>query len=491
MSVACIVAIGEGQVPVNAFLMVSTPSRRSVLVRLLLAFTALLLLARMHLTHRTLAGERPWAVSTFSTAAESPQHQPAPPQVQPLPSPPPPLPPLLHPLALTLEPHRADFESSLPPSPRKTESRPVVARLTTVASRLGRPSGDGSAAAVINESAGALDDAAPASAIRPAAASSQCLQPSGYAAGGRAVSLTWDLLVLILSSQQKQLTPARRREAVRRSWVRDVVSTELGGAEAPAADRCSVRHYFVVGGGQRVPHLRGEDVLVLPVEDGYTEIVHKVIGALRWALVQAPAKYVLKTDDDSFLCAARLLELLRSAPRERAYLGVINPHHHVITTAQRDARYERWRDVEYVRLFNRTVYAPYMQGAGYVLSADLAALVVQRADALRTLPKVEDALVGTLVEGVATALHRPSCFRHKNRDDYAVTVCERDTEFVLLHKLDENELARCHAATQRRRSARCPRGPCACRSLGHKPRRPRRLVSTFEQAAELQGGRDK
>ena len=82
-------------------------------------------------------------------------------------------------------------------------------------------------------------------------------------------------------------------------------------------------------------------------------------------------------------------------------------------------------------------------GAGYVLSADVAALVVRRADALPSLPTVEDALVGALVEGVAAPLSRPASFRHKNRDDYAVTVCEEDTEFVLLHKLDESELARC------------------------------------------------
>ena len=29
----------------------------------------------------------------------------------------------------------------------------------------------------------------------------------------------------------------------------------------------------------------------------------KVIGALRWSLTNVPSKYVLKTDDDSYLCA--------------------------------------------------------------------------------------------------------------------------------------------------------------------------------------------
>lgn len=313
----------------------------------------------------------------------------------------------------------------------------------------------------------------------PRPATSQCLH------GSAAAGLSHDLIILVLSSRQKQLNSTRRREVVRRSWVRDIAEGMLGEADASATELCSVRHYFVVGDGRGAAHLWSDDVLVLPVEDGYQQIVHKVVGALRWALATTSFKYLLKTDDDSFVCAARLLELLRSLPREHAYLGVLNAHRKVITSATGTKQSElRWRDLEYVDLFNRSVYAPYMQGAGYILSADLAATVVHRAEALRTLPPVEDALVGTLVEGEATRFNRPSSFRYRNRDDYAMTVCEADTEFVLLHKMAEAELTRCHAATQHRRSERCPRGPCACRSLGAPPRIKRKYVTlgAFDQA---------
>ena len=245
--------------------------------------------------------------------------------------------------------------------------------------------------------------------------------------------------------------------------------------------------HLVVGGGQSTARMVAPDVLELPVEDGYRELTHKVLGALRWSLTQLPFKYLLKTDDDSFVCVARLLEVLRPLPRERLYLGALNAHHHVITQGKAARQYERWKDPAYVALFNRSVYAPYMQGAGYVLSADLVALAAERAARLPQMPAVEDALVGTLVEGEASPVSRPEQFRYKNRDDYAVTVCERDTEFVLLHKLEVDELARCRAATQRRRSERCPRGPCVCRSLGHKPRRPKKVLRTFAAAAEEQG----
>ena len=77
---------------------------------------------------------------------------------------------------------------------------------------------------------------------------------------------------------------------------------------------------------------------------------------------------------------------------------------------------------------------------------------------------------------------RPSGFRHKNRDDYAVTVCTQDTEFVLLHKLSQEELTKCRQATQRRRSAACPNGPCVCRSLGRKRKVARKVVRSFSDA---------
>ena len=52
------------------------------------------------------------------------------------------------------------------------------------------------------------------------------------------------------------------------------------------------------------------------------------------------------------------MELLRPLPRLSLYLGVVNRNHKVITTQH------RWADREYVKIFNRSVYPPYMQGAG-------------------------------------------------------------------------------------------------------------------------------
>ena len=315
-------------------------------------------------------------------------------------------------------------------------------------------------------------------------ATAQCLH-GGELGGGSASMPSLDLLVLILSSQQQQLSPSRRRESVRRSWAFPMAI--LGAPNATAEEHCSMRHLFVVGGGTGAAHLgspSGEsDVLVLPVADGYRQIAHKVLASLQWAVSQVRFRYLLKTDDDSYVCASRLLELLHPMPRAQLYLGVVNRDHKVIMAKGRTL-YERWRDPTYIRLFNRSVYAPYMQGAGYVLSADAAQHVVARAQDLPAIPAIEDALVGTLLEGTASPVHRPAAFRHKNRDDYAVSVCAQDTEFVLLHKLNESELGRCRQATARRRSDACPGGPCVCANLGRKMKRPRRVVARFADGAK-------
>ena len=271
---------------------------------------------------------------------------------------------------------------------------------------------------------------------------------------------------------------------MRSSWAREGLRLGAPGEGAPP---CALRFLFVLGGAAAA-RLRGDE-LSLPVEDGYRALSYKVVGAMRWLLASVAFKFALKTDDDSFVCVARLLEQLHALPRARVYLGAISKKRKVITDPSH-ADFARWGDRDYVALFNRSVYAAYMQGAGYVLSSDLVATVARRAAPLPRLPAIEDALVGTLLEGDATPANRPAAIRYKNRDEYAVTVCEKDTEFALVHKLSVDELRRCKQATQRRRSARCPKGPCVCRTLGQTLHRPKLFVDSFSTAEEMRASTD-
>lgn len=59
---------------------------------------------------------------------------------------------------------------------------------------------------------------------------------------------------------------------MRKAWAS---LKDFGTEESSAAERCSVRHFFVVGGGKHA-HVWKGDLLVLPVADDYRQITQKV-----------------------------------------------------------------------------------------------------------------------------------------------------------------------------------------------------------------------
>eukprot|EP00962_Isochrysis_galbana_P051115 scaffold22446_cov121-Isochrysis_galbana.AAC.2 len=65
---------------------------------------------------------------------------------------------------------------------------------------------------------------------------------------------------------------------------------------------------------------------------------------------------------------------------------------------------------------------------------------------------------------------------------------QSDTSFVLVHKLSIAELEACHAATAHRRSSRCPKGPCQCRSLGVRQEGRRRVLAYPTPTPATAGG---
>mmetsp|Transcript_1974 Transcript_1974/g.6522 ORF Transcript_1974/g.6522 Transcript_1974/m.6522 type:complete len:246 (-) Transcript_1974:13-750(-) len=179
-------------------------------------------------------------------------------------------------------------------------------------------------------------------------------------------------------------------------------------------------------------------------------------------------------------------------PWHGLYLGYKNKNRSIVTRArlaQRRSTDDMWEDEAYRRIFGGTQYAPYMQGAGYVLSRDLVAIAAHRAAGLPELPPIEDALIGALVgPNASITRHDPSAVRFRNTGEYATSVCESDTSFVLVHKLSIAELEACHAATAHRRSSRCPKGPCQCRSLGVRQEGRRRVLAYPTPTPATAGG---
>jgi hypothetical protein len=275
---------------------------------------------------------------------------------------------------------------------------------------------------------------------------------------------------------------------MRATWARHKASRRLPGKGGVADRECSVRFVFVVGDASSPPAdgrssaaaaaEASGDMLRVPVAEGYRRISDKVISALQWAAEDptAEAEYVLKTDDDSFVCVTRLLERLHrvraglagdgfaQAPGGAAASDAVAGAHarggglyygkftrHPVPVELREG--EPLEDSAYVESFGRRVYPLYAQGAGYVLSRVVVRRVARGAARLsRPLPVVEDALVGTLVRQLRVGTSGGDTTPDEEFDDPHViavphrnpkTYCRRT--FAISHHLRAEEMALCEA----------------------------------------------
>jgi hypothetical protein len=261
------------------------------------------------------------------------------------------------------------------------------------------------------------------------------MRPTCFAESSHAPLL--DLLVLVLSSD----TPGgvERREGVRAAWGSSLSRT------------CRTRIFFVLGAnttdtasiGSAMHSTRVlEDCVHTPVPERYNLISLKVLVALQWGASQWPSRYVLKADDDTYVCPGGILQLLHRLPRTQAwhkepskslllalrvrpcgcarflaapqvYAGLLRQSGSFTLHALDNAAMNKsqWYDPMYSTLFNTSIYPPYMQGGGYILSHDLVATVIVEARTrfavadlassysglLSRVSTVEDALVGALL----------------------------------------------------------------------------------------------
>jgi hypothetical protein len=133
--------------------------------------------------------------------------------------------------------------------------------------------------------------------------------------------------------------------------------------------------------------------------EGYKYHALRLLGALRWVIQQRlHYNYLLKTDDDTYVCPSSLVARLYRAPRSHLYFGKM-----VVGRRSNWTASSRWHDPRYGTLFpgyNGT-YATYAAGSLYILSSDVAARADTAALALpigpESVPAFEDAMIGALL----------------------------------------------------------------------------------------------
>ena len=219
------------------------------------------------------------------------------------------------------------------------------------------------------------------------------------------------VLALVLSSDSMHARAIRQR--IRASWM----------AALPA----TMRALFVIGGlTGGVVRVNGSlangDELFLATDDSYKGGSAKVLDALAWAERHSDSfDYLLKVDDDTFVCPRMMVEWLQWQRRDRLYAG----HPQYFEKGSDGQEYSipifkegRWADEAHARIFGVERYARYMLGGGYVLSSDAVRSVTDNARAhglfgttLRRegrMPTMEDALIGRLLASSAEHVIMPA-----------------------------------------------------------------------------------
>uniref|UniRef100_A0A3Q2Q2J0 Hexosyltransferase n=1 Tax=Fundulus heteroclitus TaxID=8078 RepID=A0A3Q2Q2J0_FUNHE len=129
------------------------------------------------------------------------------------------------------------------------------------------------------------------------------------------------------------------------------------------------------------------DIIQLDFLDSYQNLTIKTVMMMQWLAAHCPnASYAMKVDSDIFVNVFHLVQRLRSSPRAGFITGSLI----------RDGRPRREPSSKWFlseALYHEDSFPPYVSGAGYVFSTDLAARISRASRFVRVIP-LEDVYVG-------------------------------------------------------------------------------------------------
>ena len=175
----------------------------------------------------------------------------------------------------------------------------------------------------------------------------------------------------------------------------DPIRTDEAGSDQPSEMKDSIAATDETGDELKLSiadeDSRFHDMLLLPeVFDIYTNLAYKVLRSFVWSVQNVDYRYLLKTDDDSYVVIKRLVdELVTRKSHKPLYWGRIYQNASVVQLQGKNAE-KNW--------FLCDHYIPFAVGAGYVLSYEIIQAIAVNADKL-TLYNNEDTSVGTWVAG--------------------------------------------------------------------------------------------
>lgn len=142
-------------------------------------------------------------------------------------------------------------------------------------------------------------------------------------------------------------------------------------------------------------HILHGDIIQVNFNESYHNLTLKSLAGLKWVNANCPSslKYVMKTDDDSFVNVAILAQKLQQLKSNRAMIGIC-----LKSKVQRGSASKKW--AVSCADFPFKQFPQYLAGHGYVISADLVKELILLSKRQRRI-HIEDAYITGILRRVA------------------------------------------------------------------------------------------
>ncbi|XAR50110.1 Galactosylxylosylprotein 3-beta-galactosyltransferase [Bertholletia excelsa] len=184
------------------------------------------------------------------------------------------------------------------------------------------------------------------------------------------------------------------------------------------------------------------DIVIVPYADNYDLVFLKTLAICEYVDRIAPAKHIMKCDDDTFVRVDVIMNEIKKVPDGQSfYMGNINFKHKALRRGKWAVTYEEWPE---------KTYPPYANGPGYIVSSDIAHFIISeyKKHKLR-LFKMEDVSVAMWVGKFN--ISRPVAYIHSSnfcqygcKEDYYTAHYQSPMQMICLwNKLQLQGRAQC------------------------------------------------
>ncbi|XP_038049298.1 beta-1,3-galactosyltransferase 1-like [Patiria miniata] len=229
-----------------------------------------------------------------------------------------------------------------------------------------------------------------------------------------------------------------QRQAIRETWgsPRDVRGKQIVTLFLLAQNKDAALQQQVEKESSKHHDLLQEDF-----QDTYKNLTLKTIMGMKWVSTHCRhASYVMKTDDDMYVSYDNLVKHLTDATTLSTNYAVGRLHKNIFPIRDPKSRWYMSKE-----LYPGRMYPPYLSGAGYVVTGDLAGKIYQTSLKLQYL-HIEDVFVGECLKSLNTMPKDNSQFTCWSNTEYSYCDSHR---MITMHNFSSSRMRKLWSDHQR------------------------------------------